>query len=651
MAGPAAVREALTKEVSEVLDGRVDKRLYMVTAKVADDGKSQANKMPFTDVDLSDGLLQRLFDKGSKALLPTDLTFELTVVFDTTVPQPIVQTLEKALVERFEVDNQKRKLTVRQERIFAAESAVAPTSETEKAKQEAELERVRLETERIKTEMERKQQEMQKRYDELELRSKTEKAELEQKTASPALVTLRELQVLIVGVVGFLVVTVGVFLGGMAFRQGMSSIGKGIGDVGKSVVEAVNAKVADDAKAREDLKPKAEEDTGGEAPTQAALEQEQLAQNGWAAGQPEFEDYIERIQEKVQILGQSRNYAVTRELTDMIDDDAKLPLAAAILLAVPQDTAKQMVQDLSAQQLQRLRTAMERPGGLAAAKALRRTALQEFFGRIAMAEFSDSPLLSITNATWLTRLTSAELSEVALSLGAAQRPVFFACLTPQRVKKLLVATADAEAKKQLIRAVGQITQVTADAIRAFIDEASNSPAIQEKLKGMQVMTDGGEYFGALAEDLGEDEQQILIDAARNNPELQRRLSSLFLPFSAVQRVPKELLQDMLQSRSGAQIASILFAAPQPVRDHVMTALPSIKADAVKDELKVMDGQPQLAPKHRKASLKVQKEIVRLVQRLVSDGLVVIDAKAGGGSGPLNVAKAPAPETAKLGGAA
>ena len=598
----------------------------------------------------------------------------------------------RELTKRLKKNNITRKLRVRQEKFFVPSTAMAPTEESERARQNAERELAKLETERVRIEMERRQQEMEKKYADLEQTVKSEKAEqtkkielaeqankaelaelqrkadqleltkkmelaeiqrksqisdLEKKTElaelkrkaedaeraikdqSSPLSKVRDLQFLIVGGIGLIAVLAAFYLIGMSLRQGMNSVGQGIGTVGKSMVEAVSTKVAGDATAREKAEKTEEEaneangtkDLGGAGND---LEKTPDAAMGWIPGKPEFEDYIERIQEKIQALGRDRSYVFVRELADMIEDDTKLPLAAAILLAVPAETAKALVQDLSPQHLQRLRQTMASPGGLAGAKSLKRTALQEFFGRIAVAEFSDSPLMTMRNATWLTRLTSAQLVEVALSCTEDQRPAFLACLSPVRVKRLIAAATNAENKSKLVRALGQIPQVTSEMMRKFIDEASSSEVIQEKLASLQIVTDGAEYFGAVADDLSEEDQQIMLASAGSNPEAQKRLRNMFLPFSSIQRVPKELLKEIFESRNASQISIILFASNQAVRDHVLSALPNIKADGVRDELKVMDAQPLLAPKNRKSSLKVQKDITRYMMRMANDGLISLE---------------------------
>src|SRR6185312_7208991 len=103
------------------------------------------------------------------------------------------------------------------------------------------------------------------------------------------------------------------------------------------------------------------------------------------------------------------------------------------------------------------------------AKVGRHAALQEFYGRIASEEFTNSPLSRLQNTAWLTRMSTPELASFAAGLPPAQRSVFLACLSPFRIAKLMERAVQKD-KEVLLNAVAGIGRVTEDEMAKFIRE-------------------------------------------------------------------------------------------------------------------------------------------------------------------------------------
>lgn len=674
----ATLKGQLEQEVREFLDGRVDRKRYILYAKVkVPEKKSKKSGLPFLPLDLSRGLQQMLdaVDHAS-ALDDPAVGFSVVIVLDTSVPQSTRTSIEKALQEHFEINGKTRTLNLRSEKIFEPDPEVKvqpPPPDPEIAKRDnlrIQLEQDRLRLDRDKTQIDRDNQKIareehvfakeqhqfareehaqaKERFqidkEQLKVGAEIAKTRLEAERTRLELTkktgVLKELQPMIVGIGVFVALVLACFILAMGMRRGLGAMAQSITTASANIGESITAKAADaNAAAQEAAAIVGEAADSAHNPLDA----------NWSAGQPEFEDYLSKIQDKIDVLSRQKSFAFLREFVDMLEDPERVPTAAAILVALPNDSARVLVQDVSGAQLQKLREFMESEGGLARAKSLRRKALQEFYGKIAMFELTDSPLMAIKDAEWLTRLTSAQLAEFAAQLSDEDRPMFLACLSPYRVSKMLAATVTQKAKNALLRAIGRISQVTAQQLVAFVQKANSSEGFAKQVRQVQPIADSFQYIGAIADDLGEQEQALLLEAANADELLVRRLRNFFMPFKTILKLPKEILNEIFQNRATNQIASMIFDTTPDVRDHVIANLPNIRAEAVRDELKILDETPVYAAKNRKASQKLQKEVCRYMLKLRTEGLLTIDL--GDSSSNKNEVSHAEPSTARPAGAA
>ena len=177
-----------------------------------------------------------------------------------------------------------------------------------------------------------------------------------------------------------------------------------------------------------------------------------------------FEEFIEQVQEKLEVLGEEKNFAFYRAFSDLIENPDTLTYAVSILLTLDEEKAKTLLGNVSVDQVDRLREAMARQGALSEAKSVSKEALQEFYGRIAAEEFVDSPLMKLKDLTWLTKMNTDEMREFTISLDPELRPAFFACLTPGRVQSMIRSCTEAEQKTELIQSLKDLDEVTSDQI-------------------------------------------------------------------------------------------------------------------------------------------------------------------------------------------
>jgi flagellar motor switch protein FliG len=343
------------------------------------------------------------------------------------------------------------------------------------------------------------------------------------------------------------------------------------------------------------------------------------------------ETFVAEVQAKVDILCREKNFSFYRIFAEMIESKSKLPLAASLLVSVDRETARQIVADLSADQIAALRGFLNAEGGLLKAKELKFQALTDFYGQIAMAEFEGSPLMELRDLSWLTKKSNADLARFLCELTDEERPVFLACLSPERVKKLLEVPMDSGDRTLILRSVAGIGAVTEDSIKPTIAAiAMRAARPLESAEPSRAAVDGAKYIAMVASDLVEADQRAIFDAIKDDKALVEDVRQHYIPFGNIRLLPKELLTEIFGDRADQQIALILFDAGQEVRDAVVGSLQEIRAESVKDELKVLDEDKFYRKRNQKSSTRLQREISKYLQTLYSEGLISFDARPGDG---------------------
>ena len=152
--------------------------------------------------------------------------------------------------------------------------------------------------------------------------------------------------------------------------------------------------------------------------------------------------------------------------------------------------------------------------------------------------------------------------------------------------------------------------------------------VRNKVEKSRRFADSGEYISTIANELSDQDQKILVDEAKSVPEIQKFLASIFVPFSDLLKVPREIVAELFLNRQNKQIALMIFDASENLRLHVLNALPNIKAESVRDELKVLDTQTAYAVRNKRESKALQKDITKHLIKLSEEGLLSLEPGKG-----------------------
>jgi flagellar motor switch protein FliG len=595
-------------------------------------------------------------------------SLKLDLVFDERILESKRTIIQDAVRKRLAIDGQARVLEVGTARLVTPPVAASLAKEAEAApavdngKQELESERMKielakkdLEIQRVRLENERQLGESASRVRELTEQvarartpdppppaaatppptpptpppapqEKPPEAQPVAKAAEPAatgaLGTAERFQLLFLALSLAGALLIGLFLSSTAFRKGMTSLSEGFASIGNGLKEASAAAV-------EALKPKAapkgnaaaedDHDTGpgkGARPAEATAAAMPIDENA----RKQLEVFLAQVQEKVQILAKENSFALYREFIDLVETDASLSLAAALLLSLDETATAEIVKGLAPAHIERLRQQMSRPGALSEAKAMRAAALQEFYGRIAVEEFSGSPIMRLSDTAWITRMSSDELARFTLGLEDALRPAFLACLSPLRVQKMIESCSAEPDKRRLVEGLLAVGKVVESDIDALV-QAIKAKKAAEAAAGARTLVDPGRYLGALVAGLGDEDQKLLLAEIDRDKAVKQTVERSYVPFSAVTRLPKEMLVEIFGERANEQIALLLFAAAAEVREVVLKSLPDIKAATVRDELKLLDAKTFYKKRNDRASALLQRQITAYLLKLREEGLL------------------------------
>jgi flagellar motor switch protein FliG len=672
------VQDEVEKQVKAMLREQLGAGEFLVYAVVKRSGPEAETKdaaLPFSPVQIAPGLLKDILVSKYGQDNVEDLLITVTLTLDQRLPEAKRQLLKGALDARFGFDGQKRTLEVKTAELVSTPIADAERFEIERAKMEAEKARVeadkaRMETDQARLRLETEQARLEVKKKDIELTEMTAKVERSSQQAPPtaagmpaaatpapgtpqtlpdgspapapvespsqvsaSVALFKDFQLTAMALVLGLIIIVAILVGGSFFIRGLSPLSSAIATIGASIesasknsggsttqVTAVAGGGGGDGDAHED------HGGGGKGKGEAVVAGAPQLSEAFLRDQ---EAFVSEVQAKVDILSREKNFSFYRIFAEMIESRAKLPLAASILVSLGRDTARSIVADLSAEQIAGLRGFLNSEGGLIKAKELKIQALSEFYGQIAMAEFQNSPLMELKDLSWLTKKSTPELAKFLCELTDEERPIFLACLSPERVLRVLEVEMDANDRALILRSVAMITQVTEDAILpAIAGIAARVAQPSGPREPARPAVDGAKYIAAVAADLVESDQKALFDVIKDDKELIEDVRQYYIPFSNVRMLPKELLLEIFGDRADQQIAVILFDASPEVREAVIGCLQEIRAESVKDELKVLDEDKFYKKRNQKASAKMQREIGRYLQTLYAEGLVSFEARPG-----------------------
>jgi hypothetical protein len=674
----AMLEVEIEEKIKAILNNQLAPGDYFVYAKVertkpnsAADKNKAGREIPYSTLTVDTSYLKKIFEKNNPGVSFEDFKVTVSLTLDERIPKEKQDLLVQVVTDRFGFDGKQRTLVVKTLSLVTPPIGIEKSLGFEKEKLETERSKLSLEIEKSKIELARRQLELEKQAkvdrDKFEVQVQTAKQEVEtvkkqaeekeKKSADNTTVnvvqqspmgTAKDFQLLMFAVILAVAVLMGVAMSGGVLKKGLGPVSVAIGKVAESMSGSKEGKEGGGVTAAV---------VGG-----GAIAAGPAAVAGGAGGQASgggdhhsenhatfldtangtdlnIDKFLDAVQEKIEVLTKEQNFGFYRHLADMIEDDQTLPLAASVLVVLEEASAQALLQGLAPGQIARIRNYLESSGALAKAKLMRRQALQDFYGRIAMDEYLGSPLMKLKDLSWLTKMSNAEISKTILSLPDDEQDAFLATLTPTRVRMVIESTEDATGRGIILARLGSLEQLDANTILQTIAKISKKvreAKAAQKVQGAKVL-DSAKYIAMVAEDLDAQDRDRLFGSLNNDPELLNRISEFYVPFATVLKLPKPLLLEVFASRANNQIALILYAASKEIRDLVMKNLPEIRASSIEDELKLLEMDKIYTKRNRRASLDLQKEISKFLLKMSKEGLFTVGNSKTGAMGASNAA--------------
>ncbi len=655
------IERKIEKHVTELIGNQIPINKYYVIVSVkmppekkdAKNAQDSSKNMPYSSLKLDQDFLDNMFTQNRKDNFFA-IPIEIELLFDKSVSAELQTVIVNKLKKNLRLDDKTRIVKVSTIQL-EFEEQMKPTEsfniqlESEKLKfQQSEIQREKdaFESTKKGADLEEKVKEselaMQKLKEEVELEKKKaaeelikEKEKLAQE-AKEALVKptknvieqLESLQIVVFGVIAGLSLLLFAFINASAQKKSSKSVSQSIAGVGESIVNA-----------SQQLKPQSEGASGG-APGEGG---EAGAGGGISVSGSEMDDSGERarleqflnlVEEKIEVLSNEGNFNFYRHFLDFIEDD--ITLASAILVAVKTDTARKLLENVAPEYISLVRTHLTEAGALSKAKKNRRQALEDFYGRIAMDEYLNSPLLQIKELSWLTSLSTNDLLDLVLKVDDVERRTFFACLTPTRLTLLLEKAADAAQRKLLLEAIKEVDMVTYEDIEgifAKIQEKSNQLQESKKEKA-KTLIDGPQFFAKMIMDLSPENREEMMTAISYRSELLEAIKQYYIPFETVALLTTKIIKDIFAKRPTQQVAIAIFKESDAIKEKVISSMPDALQSSLREEIETLVADSDNEAQNKKKALVIQDEVCRFLLNLNRDGLLEYadkDGKKGPGS--------------------
>lgn len=576
--------------------------------KTFTDQTNQEVNLPYTSLKINPKKLDEEFFINLK-----DYMFKLPLKIDLLFDESVTAEKQKIIVDKLKqtlfINDQTRTI----------QSSTAKLSSVEKSREEAQglIETSNLAVERTKIELERQKSEASKvEYDlkkELEDSKKTFQTKLDDAIKDKAKTTIdwvRDFQLAILAtILGLCTIIFGI-MGSSAFRNASTIISEAMVKVGSNIASSSAPSF----------------DLGGESP---ARQQAGSGQNSeisvTSASSPfdsKMENFLTLVEEKIEVLSNEGNFDFYRNFIDLAEEN--ISQAAAILLAVKSEYAKKLVSNLSPEVIEKITRFLAEPDGLSSAKKARKAALEQFYASIAMDEFLESPLIKVKNIGWLTKLSTDELKNLALELDKEERSQFLACFSPTRLSLLIEKTVDTVEKDKLIDCIVDIDTVTVTEIESmFVKiEQMYSQKIKADSERVRKLVDGPHYVAKVISSLRiKDDRTKLVSKLSRRTELMEAIRNYYIPFESIAKLSTRTIEEIFAKRPAQQVALALFSTSDDVKDSIMTAVPELLRESIKEELETLQADRQASKKYEMQSNKVQQEICRYLLLLNKDGLL------------------------------
>jgi hypothetical protein len=628
----------IERQIKDVIAGQLAPGEYFVYATVKriskDPGtapeKSESRELPFTGLDVDRSFLRTLFEKNNPSELFQNYTITVTLALDERIPKSKREMIASFINDRFGFDGKQRVLNVKTSNLVTPPIALEKTLIFEKERLESDRAKLALETERAKLEISKRELEMAEKVKSTTDQAAASKAEQDEKLTATKKEAelkahsdpLKDYQLLFFGAILVLITLIGAVASSGILKRGLTPLSSSLGKIGEGVKSSEGAGAPKAERTAPQAAPVAATAQHGESSPKAGAD----SHHGSPAigdGDSSFAAFLESVQDKIEILVKKQSFGFYRQLADMIEDETSLPQAAALVVTLEDASAKILLQGLSTGQISKIRNYLESEGAFARSRSLRKAALQEFYGRIAMDEYLGSPLMQLKDLSWLTKMSNVEVGRTLLKLDKTEQVAFLASLTPHRVQKVIEAVSDQGERLLIIDLLSQLDAVDDASVVTTLAKISQQLRANEP-KGQQQAAkalDSAKFIASVAENLSADNQNRLWESVSSKGDLSERIKEHYVPFSYVANLSKQLILEIFAPRSDAQIAQIVFDSKKSVQTAILKAMPEIRASNIEDEIGALQRNKAFEKRNRQISTKMQMEVSRYLLKLMKDGLL------------------------------
>lgn len=606
----------------------------------SDQGKK--TQLPYTTLQVDMGALAKVAQESANAsadginrnVLVNE--YSIRIVFDKSVPKPTQDLILGKLRKSLKIDGSAR--------ILKAEVGdVMPNIKGPDEILKLEMERLRLEKEKadftalrsieqardeagglrrqvddLSAERQRLVEGAQKKDNELnQVKSELDKksSDLEQFEQSP-LALIARFQSIILGLLSGVFILIGVLLLSKTVRTGSRGFADALQSGAGSLAGAVSA-----------IASMMQQDTPEEESSQVVAKTPDAERPIQPVDRQRLEASLSLVEEKIKIMSKEGNFSFARHFADLVE--RKVDMAASLLVSLPEDISAKLAEALPSQGMERIQEFLESPGAYARAKSQRAESLQEFYSRIAVDEYVNSPLLKIKNTDWFLGLGSSELKDLCLRLEAKTTAALLACLSSSRVASILELSNPQERTKILdaTKIMDSIDETGLADVLGVV-EKTYSEMVASKKSAVRKLITSPRIFSQIIQSVSPELQKEVYDSLATREDLVEQLQRYYVPFDTVLHLSSGTLSDLFSALPAKQTAATIFGANSEIRERVLSTLPKIVMESIHEELETMDADEGAKRKNEQESIRLQAKICKVMIKLNREGLLEMAGTTG-----------------------
>lgn len=613
----ARVEQNIKNKIREIIGARLEEKYYYLMVKLNDGAikeEESTKPLPFTSLKINTKKLENLLneDKDDKIF---SLAYDIDLVFDKNVPAKKQDLIVNEIKHTLNIDDSTRKMNVSEDVILKPEI-------TDTAAKDIEIETHKLESEKVRLEMERLQFEAKQKEAQLNEELKKQKEEASQKEIEaaknkekPLIETIKDFQITIFALIFGLIIIMASILSSVFRKKDMTTLSKALESIGEGIRSAAETGGNAAPEAQQIDVPDSSSTDNSEQPSSTTTVSD-LPQND-----ERYTEFLTLVEEKISILSQEGNYAFYRHYIDIILENPDY--ATAILVSVSPEISKILVSNISDEHMSIIKNGLSEEGALAKAQDNRGPALQDFYGRISLDEFTNSPLLKIKDVDWFTRLTNKDMQLISLELNSEDRIKFLASFSPSRLVSILNSCENDTDKDNLIESIKEVDQVTTENIDEIFNTVKTTwdKISKNQEEEVKKLIDGPRFFASMIQELKGEARENLLQKLAHRTDLMEQIKKYYIPFDTIEKLSNDAVKSIFGKRPTSQIALIIFSASEASREAAINSMPEMLQDTIREELTTLDSDKAKEKANKISSLKLQDEICRYLLKLNKEGLL------------------------------